>query len=129
MKAGIRTILYLGFIVLSFNAVAQVNSLEANPEKERIYNSFMLWRHSGSEGLSDFKKNHPHEYLKELWYYSESFYISRDYLKEGTAMIAAAIDISRYEYARKENEEAVLLLPGYRDALVLLPNNKLIYKP
>ncbi|MES2681275.1 MAG: hypothetical protein V4635_15375 [Bacteroidota bacterium] len=129
MKAGIRTILFLGFIAFSFNSVAQVNSLEANPEKERIYNPYMVYRHGGTEGLAEFKKNKPHEYLKELWYYSESFYIKRNYLKEGIEMDASAIAIDRFEASRKETEEAVLVLPGFRDALVLLPINQLIYKP
>ena len=44
-------------------------------------------------------------------------------------MNAAGLDISRFEHARKEMEEAILVLPGYKDALVLLPINKLIYKP
>jgi hypothetical protein len=129
MKSGTLTILFLSFIFLSLRTFAQANSLEFNPEKEKIYNPFMWGRHSGIDGLADFKKDHPHEYLKELWYYSESFYIRRNYLKEGVEMSEVGLDISRFEYARKENEEAILVLPGYKDALVLLPLNRLIYKP
>ena len=110
-------------------AEAQVNSLELNAEKEKLFQRYMLARHSGSDGLAEFKRDQPHEYLKELWYYSSSFYIKRDYQKEGVEMNVGAIDISRYEYARKQTEEIVLLLTGYKDALVLLPIDQLIYKP
>lgn len=79
--------------------------------------------------MAEFKKNKPHEYLKELWYYSESFYVKRNHLQEGVTMDESMIDITRFESSRKEGEEAIILLPGFKDALVLLPINKLIYKP
>ena len=108
---------------------AQTNSLEISPEREKIFTPFMYWRHGGKEGLENFKKDKPHEYLLELWYYTSSFYIKRDYLSEGVRVEEYIIDISRFEQYRKENEEYYLLLPGNKDAIVLLPANKLIYKP
>ena len=89
----------------------------------------MLFRHGGPEGLSDFKKNKPHEYLKELWYYSESFYVKRDYLDEGVSLDESIIDITRFESSRKSTEESIVILPGFKDVLVLFPLNQLIYKP
>jgi len=129
MKAGFQLSLSFAFFLFFAGLKAQVNSLELNLEKEKMYTPYMMWRHSGSEGLAEFKRDHPHDYLKELWYYSESFYVRRNYQKEGVEMNAAAIDISRYEYARKQTEEAVLSLTGYKDALILLPVDQLIYKP
>jgi hypothetical protein len=129
IKVNFKVCLTCILIGCSFASYTQTNSLELNPEKEKIFSTYMLWRHGGSQGLSDFKKNNKYQYLKELWYYSESFYIKRDSLKEGVAMNESAIDISRFENYRKENEEAIVILPGFKDALVLLPNNKLIYKP
>ena len=129
MKAGNRTVLFLSFIILTGFTNAQVNSLELDPVKEKMYNPYMLFRHSGSEGLADFKRDHPHDYLKELWYYSESFYVKRDYASEGIALNESLIDITRFEKSRKETEEVFILMPGYKDALVLIPVNKMIYKP
>lgn len=40
-----------------------------------------------------------------------------------------AIDITRFESNRKQNEEATVIIPGFKDVIVLLPTNKLIYKP
>ena len=40
-----------------------------------------------------------------------------------------AIDISRFESNRKQNEEAIVIIPGFKDVIVLLPTTKLIYKP
>ncbi len=115
--------------LLSFGSKAQVNSLEISAENEKMYSPYMLQRHQGAEGLADFKKNHPHDYIKELWYYSESFYVKRNYLNSGVALDASIIDISRFENERQESEEQIVVLPGFKDAIVLLPITKLIYKP
>jgi hypothetical protein len=36
--------------------------------------------------------------------------------------------IERFESYRKENEEAYLVLPGCKDAIVFLPTSQLIYR-
>jgi hypothetical protein len=108
---------------------SQVNSLQISPEKEKMYTPFMYWHHGGPEGLAEFKQQHPYEYLKELWYFCESWYVKKDYVKEGVPLDLYVVDIERFEQNRKEHEEAILVLPGYRDAIVFLPSDKLIYKP
>jgi hypothetical protein len=122
-------IYFILFSLLSLGSKAQLNSLEISPEKEKMYSPYMLQRHQGTEGLAEFKKNHPHDYLKELWYYSESFYVKRNHLNTGVVLDASIIDISRFETERQENEEQIVVLPGFKDAIVLLPVTKLIYKP
>jgi len=129
MKAGIKISLVSGFLLLFAVSRAQLNSLEISPEKEKMFTPYMIWRHSGSEGLAEFKRDHPHDYLKELWYYCESFYIKKDYVKEGIFLDVSFIDITRFEDLRKESDEALILMPGYKDALIMLPSNKLIYRP
>jgi len=129
MKAGSRTVLFLCFILLTLITRAQVNPLELDPVAEKTYNPYMGWRHIETGGLAEFKKNHPHEYLKELWYYSKSFYIKRNHFSTGNELNAGIITIDRFESSRKEFEESIVILPGYKDVLVLLPANKLIYKP
>jgi hypothetical protein len=123
-------ILIFGLLV-SFSAVlfSQAPAIEYKPEKEQQFLPYIIARHGGVEALAEFKKNNRYEYLKELWYYSESFYVKRDHLPEGFLLDEAIIDISRYESFRKPDEEAIFILPGCKDALILLPANKLIYKP
>ena len=125
----LKAVLLFFTITFWFNKlISQTNSLQPTTEKEAKFNPYMLARHQGTEGLAEFKKNHPHDYLKELWYYSESFYVKRNHLAEGVAMDEGMIDISRFENYRLETKEYILILPGFKDAMVLLPLNKLIYK-
>jgi hypothetical protein len=110
-------------------AFSQVNSLQISEEKEKSYTPYMYHAHGGPEGVAQFKAEHRYDYLKELWYYAESFYVKRNYLSEGVRLDESGIDISRFESFRKENEEGIVKLPGYCDVLVLLPKNALIFQP
>ena len=94
-----------------------------------MYLPYVEWKHGGKENFQEWKNQNTVLYYKEIWYYSESFYVKRDHLNQGVVLNEEIIDISRFESARKENEEAIVVLPGFKDALVLLPLNKLIYKP
>ena len=129
MKANFKIALIAAFTVISASFFAQVNSLEPNPDKEKKFSPYMLSNHQGPDGLAEFKSQHKHEYLKELWYYSESFYVKRNFFKQGVTLDESIIAIDRFESSRKESEEAIVILPGFKDVLVLLPANKLIYKP
>jgi len=108
---------------------SQTNNLEIDPLKEKQFSPYMVWRHQTLEGLAEFKKNHPKEYAKELWYYSSSFYIRRNVHTEGASIDVSMIAIDRFENQRKENEEALIEMPGFKDVLILLPANQLLYKP
>ena len=122
----------LFFILVLFagtQCFSQANALEISAEKEKAFTPYMLYRHGGAEGLAEFKKTKPHEYLKELWYYSSSFYIKRDHFDKGWELDASIFDITRYEKLRKEDTEAIIVLDGYKDVLVLLPAKQLLYKP
>ena len=68
-------------------------------------------------------------YFKELWYQSKSFYVKRNQLSEGLTLDESIFDVSRFESYRKEDVESIITFPGFKDVIVLLPNNKLIYKP
>lgn len=124
-----RLFLVVAFIGCSQFYFSQDNSLKLNPESEKKFAPYMVTNHGGLDGLAQFKKSNPQNYLKELWYYSESFYVKRDHLADGYVLNEEIIDISRFEKSRKENEEVIVVVPGFKDVLVLLPANKLIYKP
>lgn len=128
MKKAVKIILFFSLLsCVKMNA--QVSALEISQEEEKQFSPYMMWRHNGSIGLADFKKDHPLEYQKELWYYTRSFYIKRDHLNTGAALDKSMIPIDRFETSRLPSTEAIVVLPGFKDALVLLPENTLIYKP
>jgi len=122
----------LAFILLiAFFGVlrAQESFFVPTEEIEKKYAPYVMIGHQNLTVFEEFKKSDRPKYLKELWYYSQSFYIRRNVFEKGVEMNDAIICISRYENLRKEKEEAVVTIPGFKDVLVLLPTNKLIYKP
>jgi hypothetical protein len=123
-------------LLLAGSANAQISSsnnqdLVLDPVKVAQFEPYVTVRHAYYEpgGYSGWKADNPEQYLKEMWYWSESFYFKKDYLSSGTSLPGRSIDISRFERKRKPNEEVIIVLPGFKDALVLLPSSKLIYKP
>ena len=118
-------------LVFTVNAMAQTELLPVKYDKEIAakFEKYIEFKHSFTENYTTWKKANEKLCLKELWYYGKSFYVKRNAINEGITLDESIIDISRFENFRKENEEAIVFLPGFKDALVLLPNNKLIYKP
>ena len=100
-----------------------------SPSKEAIYSKYVESNHGMNQNFTTWKKENKFLYIKEIWYYAESFYIRRGVSSEGISMDASQIDISRFENNRLQNDEAVITIDGFKDAIVLLPTNKLIYKP
>ena len=137
IKAPLKLFLVVCFEIISSISYSQVNSfnpdlLKPDPAKEKMFLPYLAARHGGLEALEIWKKSNTVQYYKELWYYCESFYIKRNHLSlnaGGVTLNEEIIDISRFEASRKENEEFVLVLPSFKDAIVLLPYSKLIYKP
>ena len=120
------------FIFFYFFSEAQItspNDLKPNAEKEKKFLPYVAILHGGIDKLETWKQENTYQYFKELWYYTESFYISRNYLKEGLVLNEEIIDISRFEFNRKQSEESIVIIPGFKDVLILYPSNKLIYKP
>lgn len=122
------------FLTCSYWSFCQENTispelLKPNPEKEKQFLPYLAVRHGGLETIETWKNNNTYQYYKELWYYCESFYIKRNHFDKGAVLDESIIDISRFEYLRKDNEEAIVTLNGYKDVIVLLPSAKLIYKP
>ena len=135
IKLPIKFCLAVFFTVISLLSFSQnttmlpPEALKPDPKKEKMFLPYLAVRHGGMAATETWKKSNTLKYYKELWYYCESFYIKRGYVKEGVPLNEEIIDITRFESERKENEEAIVVLPGFQDALVLLPANKLVYKP
>lgn len=84
--------------------------------------------HGGKDGLQKWRDENPWRYYGTLWYLTESFYVKRDYFVGGVTL-DGVVDVRRLDHARKENDTAVVQFRSFRDVVVLLPANKLIYKP
>lgn len=128
-------ILLLMFLLISFVSKSQdLTDLKLDANKVKKYTPYLVEKH---RDFNEWKKNNKMQYTKEMWYYTESFYVKRNYVKgvdasgvEATeSMDESMIDVSRFEHLRKENEEAIVTIAGFKDVIVLLPSNKLIYKP
>jgi hypothetical protein len=99
------------------------------PTKEAKFSKYIESNHGMNQNFTTWKKENKFLYIKEFWYYAESFYIKRNVNTEGITMDESQIDISRFEMNRKQTEESVINISGFKDVIVLLPLNKLIYKP
>lgn len=105
-------------------------SINLDPIKVTIYQKYLEFRFSYVEGgFPQWKKDNPELYEKEMWYLTESFYIKRNYLSQGITMDEGMIYAPRFEAQRKQDEEAIVTFPGFKDVMVLIPGSKLIYKP
>lgn len=129
MKNTIKVLFLNAFMLISCVSFSQVEQIKLNPEKVNKFIAYMEYKHGGAQQFPAWKENNKLQYAKEMWYYSESFYIKRNYHAEGIVLNEGIIDISRFESQRKESEEAIVVLPGFKDVLVLLPAKNLIYKP
>jgi hypothetical protein len=113
----------------SFSQVPDAGNYRPSAEKEKKFLPYMALRHGGLSAMEQWKSANTVQYYQELWYYSESFYIERNHLPEGATLDEGIIDISRFESQRKQTERAIVILPGFRDALVLLSISELKFKP
>ncbi|MBK9283090.1 MAG: hypothetical protein IPM51_02085 [Sphingobacteriaceae bacterium] len=106
----------------------QLEEIKLNPKKIQQFEPYMKWKHGSGDGFEAWKSTNKLQYAKEMWYYSESFYIKRNHIAKGETLDESIIDISRFENQRSKTEEVIVTLPGFKDVVVLLPENKLIYK-
>lgn len=129
MKSNFRISLLGLFLSLSFLSQSQVSEIKLNPERVKMFTPYVEWKHGGKEKFESWKSTNKLLYTKEMWYYSESFYIKRNVHAEGQFLTDSYIDVSRLENQRKQDQEVVIDMPGFKDAVVLIPGNQLIYKP
>ena len=126
-----RIVLILALFLTTHSGSCQISAdqFKPDPAKEKMYLPYLAAWYGDPNMLQEWKKSNILRYYQELWYFCQSFYIKRNHLSEGVSINEAQIDISRFESQRKKDAEVILELPGYRDALVLLPGKDLLYKP
>ena len=128
-----RLLFFISFFCLVipdyFSQPTVSDALIPDPAREKMFFPYLAVRHGGPEGTLKWKESHTIQYYQELWYYCKSFSVQKNYFPEGGELQESIIDISRFESQRKQNEIAIVVLPGLKDVLVLLPGRELIYKP
>ena len=128
MKNQKRIIVFLFFSTIALTAFSQNEEIKLDPIKVAKYTPYMEFKHGGTQGFANWKSTNMMQYAKEMWYYSESFYIKRNVNNDGVTMDESQIDITRFENQRKQSEEATVNIKGFKDVIILLPTDKLIYK-
>lgn len=117
------------FSIIALGSVAQqTDGLKLNPEKVKKLTPVLEHRHGGVKAFADWKAVNKLQYANEMWYFTESFYIKENQFPQGEKMNISGLDITRFENQRSKTEEVTITIPGYKDVLVLLPENKLLYK-
>jgi len=122
-------LIFLASVFSSSIIVGQNLDIKLDPVKVEKYSPYVKYKHSWGDGFETWKENNKLLFAKEMWYYTESFYIKRDHFQDGVVLNEEIIDVSRWENQRKQNEETIIRVVGFKDALVLIPGNKVIYKP
>lgn len=101
--------------------------VKTDPHSQK-FDPYVRAKHGASFDFYKFKTENKIEYYKELWYYSQSFSIKRNHFSTGETIDETMIDISRFDSVRKEDSEETVIIPGFKDVVVLLPSKKLIFK-
>jgi len=128
MRTKLKITAFLMFMGISFLSFGQDwSKVKLDPAKEKKFQPYLEIRHDGPQVFQQWKSANKYEYVKQMWYFSESFYVKRNHLAEGVVLDESIIDIARFEHERKQNEEAIVVLPGFKDVLVLLPAKDCFY--
>lgn len=136
MKINYKLSFITIFLISFFTSFSQNDNLKSfqvinlDSNKVNMFVKYPRFKHDLQPGgFEQWKNDNPILYKKEMWYYTESFYIKRNFLPDGITLPEAAIDISRFESQRQTNAETTITLDGFKDVLVLIPGKDLIYKP
>jgi hypothetical protein len=73
----------------------------------------------GDAVLNEMKANEPAKYYFELWVLSESFSVMRNHFTQGIQLDESIIDIRRFNEQRLNDNEAIVVLDGFKDVLKL----------
>ena len=105
LKLFLSLFFFLGVFTASLGQTSSLNLLEdvtLNPTKVQQFEKYVAWKHSFLLGPSfdAWKSSNTMLYVKEMWYYSESFYVKRDSFPTGITLPEAGFDVSRFESKR-----------------------------
>jgi hypothetical protein len=129
MKTNTKFLMLVLALGLSFSGFSQAvnTNITLDAVKVSKFEKFLAVRHSDTQDFATWKSQNILQYTKEMWYFSESFYIKRNVLSEGGTLNEQGIDITRFDKTRSQTQEVEVQLPGFKDVIVLLPENQLLY--
>jgi hypothetical protein len=123
MKKLLLTILTFMFI----SGKSQLKWVPMDYLAEKKFGKYVQARYGINSNFDKWKEENKILYSNEIWYQSKSFYVIRDFFKDGEKLDESMIDISRFEIKRGDDDESYVNFDGFKDVIVLLPKNKLIY--
>lgn len=128
MKYSMRILVLIVFMGMGYFSFSQDwSKVKLDPVKEKQFYPYVEMRHGGPLLFPQWKEANKFDYVKQMWYFSESFTVKRNHLKQGEVLNEGIIDISRFEDKRKQNEEVIVELPGFKDVIVLKPAKDCFY--
>ncbi|MFO0356463.1 MAG: hypothetical protein ACK50A_05870 [Sphingobacteriaceae bacterium] len=128
MKTNLKLFLLGVLMSMSFMSFSQDwSKVRIDPIKEKKFLPYLELRHAGAEATKKWKEENKYEYVKQMWYFTESFYVKRNHTASGNVLDESLIDVTRFEKERKLDQETVVTLPGFKDAIVLLPSKDCFY--
>lgn len=129
----ILTLISLFLVLIGKTQTIDVSAYKPTPEAEKMYSPYIMAKKMINDvpTFEKWKESNKIQYFKELWYYSKSFTVIHHVNDEGITIDESIIDISRFDWVRDSVKEIYIPLTesGYNDTIVLLPINKLLYKP
>ena len=80
----IKAIILISMLFISGLVKSQTDQISlieywntVSPSKEAKYSKFVESNHGMDQNFTTWKKENRFQYIKEIWYYAESFYIKR----------------------------------------------------
>lgn len=128
MKTNLKLFLLGVLMSMSFLSFSQDwSKVKLDPVKEKKFLPYLEMRHGGAEATKKWKEENKYEYVKQMWYFTESFYVKRNQNSEGVVLDESIIDVTRFETERKQTAETTVVIPGFKDVIVLLPAQNCFY--
>lgn len=126
----IKNILGISLILISLSYRSQNQEIKLDATKIKTYLPYLQAKLGlNTPAFSVWKENNKALYAKEMWYYTESFYLKKDHNLSGESLNIGFFDVSRFEHLRNATTEVIIPFEGFKDAVVLLPKTKLLYNP
>lgn len=127
---NIKNIIAGLILLISINVRAQNQEIKLDANKIKMYLPYLQAKLGlSTPAFNAWKENNKSLYAKEMWYYTESFYLKKNQNINGANINVEQFDVSRFEHLRSIDAEVIIPMEGFKDAIVLLPKSKLLYHP
>lgn len=122
-----KKLLFIFLTLFYFKGISQLKMIPMDYSSEEKFGKYIQARYGIHTDFEKWKEENKILYANELWYQSKSFYIQRDFFKTGEKYDESFFEVSRFEIKRGDDDESIISFEGFKDVIVLLPKNKLLY--